>query len=323
MVNLDYNQFLSSLKEIDDPASIQWDGSLYLPPCQCASTPSYGCSTTASNNSTSPLLCQQVSSSPPAAFDYKSFDDLDTSTLTNLSSFTTDVPSRRSTVTYWLCNKYSPSASASKITDYEAQISLASTAPKDFIRSEAFQTCLDVLRTDLYILTPFNHCSTTLQLKDSTNKKFIKYILQCSQSHVFRPWEERTKYKAPIKGRKTETTKPIKNEHKCKFYINLFFDLKLLRWFMKGKNNIMHSFHHPTQLDEFKLQQKHLTKTMHKELEKLNNANTCDYPTIHFIFIVKEPSCIHTKPSHCSINMYHCHIIVQGNSLHLKVVQSL
>ena len=129
------------------------------------------------------------------------------------------------------------------------------------------------MRADLNVLTPFNRCKLTIQKNDATHQ-YIKYIVYCAQSHTYQQRDDRKHKMSAVNTRVTETTKPTHLAKKCGFKVNLFFDLKSFQWYMKVANNITHTHHYPTEIENFKFERKHLTTTMQNELKKLNNGNT-------------------------------------------------
>ena len=256
-----YNNYLISLSNIDNPKSEVWDGDLFLPPCGCASP--------LTMSTALPMYCTEVNSTKQ--FDYSSTKEIKNLSLINLRDYTIPGSKSRTRYGYWLCNKYS----LSKVSTERKNelLHLASTNQQEFTQSKEFSKCLELLRGDLNVLTPLNRCKVTMQKHKRINHQ-LKYIVSCAQSHKFQPWNNR-KHKAPaFKSRKSQTTKPTTTSEKCTFNVSLFFDLKCFRWFMKVSNNMTHTNHHPTDDSNFKFQQKHLTKTMNNELQKLNNGNT-------------------------------------------------
>ena len=262
-MELNYNEYLSALQNIDTPHSSSWDGDLFLPPCNCTSP--------LLKSLNKPKYCIEVSSS--TTYDYSSTNDINHMKLTNLINYIIPGSTSRTQCGYWLCHKYSldnlPTESKTQMQH------LANTNTKKFMNTKEFSKCLELLRSDLNVLSPLNKCKLTMR-RNKITRNHIKYIIQCAQSHVY---QARTTSFSSIKPTSTkprngETSKPTSNAQRCGFNVNLFFDLKSLRWFMKVSNNITHSFHHPTGTQHFKLQQKHLTKSMNNELNKLNNGNT-------------------------------------------------
>lgn len=255
---MNYNDYLSSLNNIDNPKSMVWEGDLFLPPCNCTSP-----------LTRSTLYCTEVNSTN--IYDYHSTKEIESIKLTNLRDYIIPGSKSRTQYGYWLCNKYS--LSKLPVERRNQLLHLASTSQHQFTNSIEFTKCLKLLRGDLNVLTWLNRCKITMQ-KHSEARTHIKFIVFCAQSRKYQQWNNRKQRKPAIKTRKTETSKPITTTHKCSFQVNLFFDLKCFRWFMKVSNNFTHSHHHPTDNLNFKLEQKHLTHTMNNELHKLNNANT-------------------------------------------------
>ena len=258
---LNYNEYLETLKNIDNPQSMQWSGNLFLSPCNCSS-PLHKSSTG------QPVHCTAVSSA--TKFDFKSTNDIDCNTLINLCDYIDPASTSRSTISYWLCNKYSLCNVPSPTLEHLHN--LASTNEKQFLKTEEFKNCSELLKSDLNVLSPFNRCKLTF-IKSKVTKHNIKYIVQCSQSHKHQVYKDRKGYKPTLKPRKCDTSKPTSNDLKCGFNINLFFDFKSLRWFMKLANNITHTHHHPTNISDFQYGQKHIPQFMQKELKKLNKVN--------------------------------------------------
>ena len=258
-----YNNFLSSLKRIHNPKLMKWEGNLFLPPCNCSSP------LTPSLQKDQQIICKEAVSSK-TVFDYNSKRDINCDTFIDLCSYVNNKSSSRSQIGYWLCNKYSL-----PISSMDSELSnLASQNNKKFRMSTAFQTSVDLLLcNDLNILSPFNKCKLTLEF-NSFSKNHIKYLVKCSHGTVYKAPNHCRDHQPSLKPRKTDTFKTTSTNHRCGFYVNLFFDLRSFRWFIKVANNNIHTFHHPTSFDDFKFDQRHITPSMKKEVYKLNNGNT-------------------------------------------------
>ena len=166
---LNYSEYIETLQTIDNPQSMQWNGNLFLPPCNCSSPLHI-------SSENEPNQCISVSSKNK--FDFNSTKDIDFKSLTNLCDYVDPASNSRSTISYWLCNKYSLHNDPSKDNLYN----LASNNIKDFMTSEEFKKCNELLKDDLNVLSPFNRCKLTF-IRSKVTSNHIKYIIQCTQSH--------------------------------------------------------------------------------------------------------------------------------------------
>ena len=208
---MNHNDYLLSLANIDNPVSMNWQGDLFLPPCNCASP-------LMTRSSTLPMYCTEVQSSK--VFDYSSTNKIQSKQFTNLCDYVIPGSKSRTQTGYWLCHKYGLSTLPIETKNKLSKI--ASTNHQQFTNSKEFQQCLELLRADLNVLTPFNRCKLTMQKNDATHR-YIKYIVYCAQSHTYQQRDDRKHKMSATHTRVTETTKPTNLAKKCGFKVNLFF----------------------------------------------------------------------------------------------------
>ena len=267
---MEYPKYLTSLKSVDDPLSMHWNGAVYLPPCSCSSP----LQLKSTSHPTRP--CPYASST--STYDFKSTNDINLDQLTDLCKYVKEGSNTRSECGYWLCEKYSLHQFSNedhpelKIVQSDTK-EVTKSDTEAFTNSDLFRSSVDLLRSDIQVLSVFNRSKVTFVRKAIT-KHHIKYIIKCGQGTKYRPYEQRKCHKVVSKPRNGETSKPTVIQHKCNFGIALFFDLKMLRWFIRVSNNTKHEHHYPTEFNNFKIQQRHMTTSMQRELSKLNNANT-------------------------------------------------
>ena len=260
-----YNQFLTTLRNIDDPNFMSWDGNLFLPPCNCCSP----ISTTTKEKSS---YCTEASSSD--VFNYKSTNDLNRDNLINLKDYTIQGSKSRTQQAYWLCNKYSLSDNIKSTYDFQSPNSQYYDG-EEIMNSDEFKKKVELLKSDLHVLSPFNGCKLTIT-RNKTPRTHIKYLVQCAHYAVFRGHtrDNRSSSTSSTKQRKRDTTKSSTPTGRCPFSFSLFFDLKTLRWYIKANNCVTHKYHNKTSIQNFSYNQRHLTQNMKNELTKLNTGST-------------------------------------------------
>ncbi len=262
------NNYLTTLQTIDDPKSMKWIGDCFLPSCSCGSPPSlhhlcHPC------DDLTPVCRNHNCTSSPEVFDFKSITDVDTSSLTNLSNYIDPSSNGRDVIGYWLCNKYSI-----RFIHLDRAVELFHlyrNEPKDFLTSPEFKECYKLLHSDFNILSPFSKCKFTISKKE-VSTRFVKYMLRCSQSRAYQASPPPKNPKESFRTRKNETSKPTTKHHRCPFSFNLFFDFNLYRWYIKPNNICSHSHHHPTYLEDFKYERRHLSPSVAEELSKLEKG---------------------------------------------------
>ena len=237
-----------------------------MPPCKCSNSPI--------NSPHHTAICKEASSSD--AFDYSSPYDIDSNELINLRDYTNESCKSKSKFSYWLCRKYSLTTQCNN--DHQSLLELATSSYKDFMHSPVFRDKEQLLRQDLKVLMVFNRAKMTISFKEKT-KFHLVYNIHCSHYRRFQSYNERKNTKPTSKQRKCTSNRPMTNVETCPFKINLYFDLRNLRWCIKYSNTICHKFHIPTKFDEFKFGCDNITVTMKKEVTKLDNANAATTTT--------------------------------------------
>ena len=265
-----YSDYVYHHSQIDNSLATQWKGDLFLPPCKCSDS---------HNNTLNHIaICKEASSSD--VFEYSSPCDIDSNQLINLRNHTDESCKSKSKFSYWLCQKYSLTTQCSN--DNQSLHGLAMSSYKDFMQSPAFRNKEQLLRKDLKVLMVFNRANMTMSFKEKT-KFHLVYNIHCSHYRRFQSYNERKNIKLTSKQRKCTSNRPMTNVETCPFKINLYFDLRNLKWCIKYSNTICHKFHIPTDFDEFKFGRDNIPVSMKKQVTKLDNANAATTTTSNVI----------------------------------------
>ena len=233
-----------------------WLGRMYLPPCQCYSKVS---------SCTKESSCS--SSQNTTIFDFSKHEELSLPDLFDICKFIDNNNRNYNDVSTYLCQKYSPLSLKNDV------INISNKAEKiNFIKKSAsFQEKYKLLRADLQLLWPLSGSSFIFKFRCDGGT--IKLQIICNMGLCYRKNLNNNNRKKTEQNRQCTTSKPLNSIDRCKFSLNIHFDIILMSWYITKKGNTIHENRKNTNLEVYKIGEHQLSTSMISEIQKLEKAN--------------------------------------------------